>query len=214
VAGQRRAAEIQVSVQVERRDIVAVVVHGILAGLLSGLVLGILVLLVSVGFGQPADTPFRFAAALVVGPAAFSDAFPIAIAVLLGVVMHLVLAAGIGIAFIGLLSLTYQLSARWQLLVLYGALFAFSVWEIDFLVAVPTFFGYLVDRLTITAQLWNGILPYVFVYGPLLGLYVAWRRPGVIDDWQAVGPPAGVFLAPTSVSPAPPDSTPDTGRQG
>jgi hypothetical protein len=122
-------------------------------------VLGILVLLVSVGFGQPADAPFRFAAALVVGPAAFSDAFPIA-------------------------------------------------------VAVPTFFGYLVDRLTITAQLWNGILPYVFVYGPLLGLYVAWRRPGVIDDWQAVGPPAGVFVAPTSVSPAPPDSAPDTGRQG
>jgi hypothetical protein len=199
-------AELQVGVQVERRDIVAVVVHGILAGLVSGIVLGIIVVLVSIGFGEPGGTPFRFAAALVVGPEAFSDAFPVAIAVLLGTVMHLVLAAGIGIAFIGLLSLTYQLSARWQLLVIYGALFAFSVWEIDFLVAVPTFFGYLIERLTVSTQLWNGILPYVFVYGPLLGLYVAWRRPGVIDDWQAVGPPAGVFGAPAA-SPAPPAGT-------
>lgn len=195
--------ELQIGVPVERRDIVVVVVHGILAGLLSGIVLGIVVFAISVAFGEPGGTPFRFAAALVIGAQAFGPTVPLWIAVLLGVVMHLALAAAIGIAFIALLSLTYQLSARWQLLVIYGALFAFSVWEVDFLVAVPTFFGYLIDRLTVTTQLWNGILPYVFVYGPVLGLYVAWRRPGVIGDWQMVGPPAGVFGPPPSRS-APP----------
>lgn len=191
-------ASTQIGIRVERRDIDVVVVHGLLGGLLSGIVLGVIVLIVTLALGEPGGMPFRFAASLVVGPGAFDPQFPVLIAVLLGSVMHLVLAAAIGVAFVGLLSLTYQLSARWQLLVIYGALFAFSIWEIDFLVAVPTFFGFLIDRLTVTTQLWNGILPYVLVYGPILGLYVAWLRPGVVDDWRLASAPADTFPAPST----------------
>jgi hypothetical protein len=89
--------------------------------------------------------------------------------------------------------LTYQLSARAWLLIIYGALFGFGVWEIDFLAAVPALFPFLAGRLDLPTQVWNGIISYVLIYGPLLGLYVARVRPGVVGDWHAVGPPAGTF---------------------
>ena len=185
-----------VAVVVERRDIDTVVVHGSLAGLAAGLALGATAVIGSLALGGSASTPFRFASAFVVGPEAFRSDFPLGVAVLLGTVIHFALAALFGVLFVGLLSLIYQLSARPWLLIVYGALFAFGVWEIDFLAAVPTFFPFLTGRLDVATQLWTGIVSYVLIYGPALGLYVAIVRPGVVGDWRAVGPPAGTFVQP------------------
>lgn len=184
------------SVIVERRDIDTVVVHGALSGLLAGLALGVSAIIVSAGLQGSALLPFRFAAAFVVGPAAFGNDVPAVTAVLLGLAIHFSLSAIFGMIFVGALSLTYQLSARAWLLIIYGAAFGFAVWEIDFLAIVPTFFPFLAGRLDIATQLWNGIISYVLIYGPLLGLYVALIRPGVVGDWHAVGPPAGTFTPP------------------
>jgi hypothetical protein len=95
-----------------------------------------------------------------------------------------------------LLSLTYQLSARAWLLVIYGSIFGFVIWELDFLVAVPTFFPFLASQIDLATQLWNGVLSYVFIFGPVLALYVIAVRPSVVDDWHAVGAPAGTFTPP------------------
>jgi hypothetical protein len=181
------------AVQVERRDIVTVVVHGSLAGLVAGVILGAATVTGSLALSGDAWLPFRFAAAFVVGPGALGDQLSLPAAVLLGAAIHFSLAALFGIVFVGLLALTYQLSARSWLLVVYGAIFAFGVWEVDFMAAVPALFPFLVDRLDLPTQLWAGILSYALVYGPILGAYVAIVRPGVIGDWHAVGAPAGVF---------------------
>lgn len=187
---QRPSSE---AVAVERRDIDTVIVHGSLAGLAAGLALGATAVIGSLALGGAASTPFRFASAFVVGPAAFQADFPLGVAILLGTVIHFALAALFGVGFVGLLSLIYQLSARRWLLIIYGAVFAFGIWEINFLAAVPTFFPFLAGRLDVATQLWTGILSYVLIYGPALGLYVAIVRPGVVGDWHAVGPPAGTF---------------------
>jgi hypothetical protein len=186
------------AVQVERRDIVIVVVHGSLAGLVAGAILGVATVIGSFVLSADGWLPFRFAAAFVVGPAALGDQVSLTVAVLLGAAIHFSLAALFGIVFVGLLALTYQLSARSWLLVAYGAIFAFGVWEVDFMAAVPALFPFLVDRLDLPTQLWAGILSYALVYGPLLGAYIAIVRPGVIGDWHAVGPPAGVFTRPSA----------------
>jgi hypothetical protein len=185
-----------VAVIVERRDIDTVVAHGSLAGLAAGLALGATAVIGSLALNGSAGTPFRFASAFVVGPEAFQADFPLAAAVLLATVIHFALAALFGVLFLGLLSLTYQLSARPWLLVIYGALFAFGVWDVNFLAAVPTFFPFLAGRLDVATQVWTGIVSYVLVYGPALGLYVAIVRPGVVGDWHAVGAPAGTFEQP------------------
>jgi len=185
------------TVTVEKRDIDTVIVHGSLAGLLAGLVLGTTTVIASLILTGSASWPFRFAASFVAGPDALDPAFPLGAALLLGSALHFGLATVFGVVFVGLLALTYQLSARRWLLILYGSLFGFGIWEIDFLVAVPTFFPFLVGRIDVATQLWNGVLSYLFIYGPVLAAYVIVVRPGVIDDWRAVGPPAGTFAAPS-----------------
>ena len=184
------------SVMVEKRDIDTVIVHGSLAGLLAGLVLGTTTVIVSLTLTGSASWPFRFAASFIAGPDALDPAFPLGAALLLGGAIHFALSATFGVVFVGLLALTYQLSARWWLLILFGSVFGFGIWEIDFLVAVPTFFPFLVERIDFATQLWNGVLSYVFVYGPVLAAYVIGVRPGVVGDWRAVGPPAGTFTPP------------------
>lgn len=184
------------AVVVEERRIEDVVVHGSLAGLVAGLVLGVTTVLGSLVLSGSASGPFRFAAAFVAGPSAFDADFPLGIAILLGVTIHLALAVAFGILFLGLLALTYQLSARWWLVLVYGSTFGFVIWEVDFLVMVPTLFPYLIEHIDFATQLWNGVLSYVLIYGPVLACYVIVVRPGVIDDWRRVGPPAGTFLPP------------------
>lgn len=189
------------AVIVEERDAVSVVVHGTLAGLVAGLVLGVTTIIGSVVLTGDASRPFRFAAAFMVGPQTLDADFPLGPALLLGTTIHLALAATFGILFVGLLALTGQLSARPLLLLLYGSAFGFGLWEVNFLVVVPTFFPFLMDRVDLATQFWNGILSYVLIYGPLLGAYVIVVRPGVIDDWHAVGPPAGTFAPPDAEEP-------------
>jgi len=184
------------AVIVEKRDIDSVVVHGSIAGLIAGLVLGVTTVIGSVLLTGSASWPFRFAASFIAGADALDPGFPLGAALLLGSAIHFALAAVFGVVFVGLLALTCQLSARAWLLVLYGSVFGFGVWEIDFLVAVPTFFPFLVGRIDLGTQLWNGVLSYVFIYGPVLAVYVIAVRPGVIGDWRAVGPPAGTFASP------------------
>jgi hypothetical protein len=181
---------------VEKRDIDTVIVHGSLAGLLAGLVLGTTTVIVSLILTGSASWPFRFAASFIAGPDALDPAFPVGAALLVGSAIHFALSAAFGVVFVGLLALTYQLSARSWLLILYGSVFGFGIWEIDFLVAVPTFFPFLVEKIDVATQLWNGVLSYAFVYGPVLAAYVIGVRPGVVDDWRAVGPPAGTFVPP------------------
>jgi hypothetical protein len=185
-----------VAVTIETRDIDTVVVHGSLAGLLAGLILGVTTVITTLLLTGSASWPFRLAASFIAGPDALDAGFPLGAALLLGGTIHFALAAVFGVVFVGLLARTYQLSARSWLLILYGSVFGFAIWEIDFLVAVPTFFPFLVGRINFATQLWTGVLSYVFVYGPVLGAYVIVFRPGVIDDWRAVGPPAGTFARP------------------
>jgi len=186
-----------VAVIVEERDMGAVFVHGCLGGVAAGLVLGVTAIVSTVALGDSASDPFRFVAAFVVGDDAFSSDFSLLAALLLGSTIHFALSALYGIVFVALLALTFQLSARAWLLVLYGAAFAFSVWEVNFLAAVPLSFPYLAGRLDLGTQLWNGVVSYCLVYGPALGVYVALVRPGVIDSWRGRSAPGGTFTPPT-----------------
>lgn len=189
------------SITVEKRDADDIVLHGSLAGLTAGLLLGAATVVGSLLLTGSAWLPFRFVAAFVVGPAALDQSFPLGPLLLVALAIHLGLSALFGVLFVALLAMTYQLSARPWLLLVYGAAFGFAIWEVDFLALVPVFFPYLVGQLDLATQLWNGVLSYAFIYGPSLAGYVAIVRPGVIGDWRAAGPPAGAFEPPSSPGP-------------
>lgn len=177
---------------VERREIDTIVVHGSLAGLVAGVALGLVAVGGSVLAGGSIADPFRFATALAVGAEALEPDFSASVAFLAGAAIHLAISAILGVAFVGALALAFQLSARPWLLIVYGALFAFTVWEISFLAVVPALFGWLEGHLDLGTQLRN-LAAYVVIHGPALGAYVAIVRPGVVDDWRQVGAPAGTW---------------------
>jgi len=173
----------RVGVPVERRDAWEVAMHGTYAGLLAGVALGVVEIAASTMLSDNPRLPFDFAAALIVGPEALLPAFPLAASLALGIVLHVLLSITLGVAFLGGLALTFQLSARPLLMVLYGMLFGVTVWEINFLAVLPVIAPELTGRLDLATQFWNGIVSYSLVYGPALAAYVIRVRPGMLDQW-------------------------------
>jgi hypothetical protein len=173
----------RVGVPVERRDSWEVATHGARAGLVAGVALGAVEIAASTLLRDAPRLPFDFAAAIIVGPEALAPAFPLAASLALGTVLHVLLSIVFGVAFLGGLALTFQLSARPSLMVLYGMAFGVVVWEINFLAVLPVIAPELAGRLDLATQLWNGIVSYCLVYGPVLAAYVIWVRPGLLDRW-------------------------------
>jgi hypothetical protein len=170
-------------VAVERRDPWELTVHGARAGLLAGLALGATEILASTVLRGDPRLPFDFPVAILVGPQALRPSFPLAESLVLGTLLHVVLSVVLGVAFLTGLALTYQLSARPLLVLLYGVLFGFLVWEVDFLALLPLIAPNLTRILDVTTQLWNGIGSHCLIYGLLLAAYVVRVRPGVLDRW-------------------------------
>jgi hypothetical protein len=173
----------RVGLEVERRDRWEVVRHGTFAGLWAGFALGSAEIVASTALRGDPWLPFDFAVAIVVGPDALAPAFPVAASVALGTVIHTFLSVLFGVMFLGALALTFQLSARSWLIALYGVVFALTVWEVNFLAVLPLIAPRLKGRIDLATQLWNGIVSYSLVYGPVLAAYVVWIRPGMLDRW-------------------------------
>lgn len=171
---------------VERRDPWELARHGANAGLLAGLALGLVEILASSVLRDNPRLPLDFAVAIVVGPEALAPGFPVGASLALGTVIHLLLSILFGVTFVAGLALTFQLSARPWLMLVYGMLFGVTVWEVDFLAVLPVVAPELTGRLDLAMQLWNGVVSYSLVYGPLLAAYVIWRRPGMLDRWWLI----------------------------
>ena len=180
---QRSWAPPRVGLEVERHDRWEIVRHGTLAGLLAGFALGLVEIVASTALRGDPWLPFDFAVAIVVGPEALAPAFPVAASVALGTVIHVLLSVLFGVMFLSALAVTFQLSARSWLIVLYGMAFALAVWEVNFLAVLPLIAPTLSCGIDLATQLWNGIVSYSLVYGPVLAAYVIWVRPGTLDRW-------------------------------
>lgn len=174
-------------VPVERRDPWELANHGIRAGLLAGLALGVVEIVASAVLQDYALYPFDFAAGLVIGPAAFDPGFSTLAAVALGTVIHLLLSMLLGLVFVFVLAVTFQLSARSWLLVVFGVVYGLLVWEVSFLALLPLVAPELAGRVDVATQIWNGLASYSLVYGPVLAWYMIRVRPGVLDRWWEEG---------------------------
>jgi hypothetical protein len=177
----------RVGLPVERREPWELVMHGARAGLIAGLALGVVEILASFVLRDDPWLPFDFAAAIVVGPDALAPTFSLAASLTLGMVIHVLLSLVFGVVFVAGLALTFQLSARPWLILVYGVLFGVTVWEVNFLAVLPVIAPpELTGRLDLATQVWNGILSYCLVYGPTLAVYVIAVRPGLLDRWWRV----------------------------
>lgn len=170
---------------VEERSWREIVPAGVTGGLVAGVALGVVQFLIAAARKEGALLPFRLVASLALGTRAFDPTASTALVMLVGVLLHLALAALFGVVFGTLLAFAFQLSARRWLMVLFGLLYGFLLWEINFLAILPLLYPDLVERIEFSSQIWKGIVAYTLVYGPVLALYFAATRPGVRADWRA-----------------------------
>jgi hypothetical protein len=173
-----------IGIPVEERRWRKLILHGIAAGICAGMALGLVQFVISAAQQQGALSPFRLVASLALGAIAFQPQTPTALLMTVGTVLHLALAALFGVVFVALLALAFQLSARTWMLIGYGLLFGFLLWEVNFLAILPGLYPDLVSHFGLVGQVWNGIVAYTLVYGPLLALYMALMRPCVLSDWN------------------------------
>ena len=173
-----------IGILVEQRRWRELLPHGIAAGLCGGVALGLVQFLIAAARNEDALTPFRLVAFLALGPEALHPETSTALVMVVGILIHLTLAALFGVLFASLLALWFQLSARRWLLIGYGLLFGFLLWEINFMAILPGIYPELADNFGLADQIWNGIVAYTLVYGPALALYMALARPGVLTNWK------------------------------
>lgn len=171
-------------ITVEERRWRTLIPNGIAAGLCAGVALGLAQVLISVAQKVDVLTSLRLVAFLVLGSGALLGTAPTALVMTVGLLLHFFLAALFGVLFIALLSLSFQLSARVWILVVGGFIFGFLLWEVNFLAILPGLYPSLAAEVGLSSELWRGLFAYAVVYGPVLGLYVAATRPGVVSDWR------------------------------
>ncbi len=172
-----------VGITVEERDWTTVLKHGALAGLLGGLTLGLAQLIISLAFGESAMTPFRLVSSLVLGSPLRTKSMSNALVILIGGGMHFIIAILFGMLFAAVLSLFWQISARRWVLLAYGAMFGFFLYEVSFLAVLPVFYPGLERWFDLKNQLTQGIAAYALIYGPTLAIYLSITRPGVRAPW-------------------------------
>lgn len=159
--------------------------QGAAAGIFAGLALGLAQFLIAAAREEAALTPLRIVASLLLGQSALDSTESTALVNVVGTTLHLLLAAVFGLVFAAILALTFQLSARRWLLIGYGFLFGFILWEVNFLAILPLVYPELISRIEISGQIWEGIVSYSLVYGPVLAIYMSIARPGVLTDWRS-----------------------------
>ncbi|MBI4319476.1 MAG: hypothetical protein HY675_13390 [Chloroflexi bacterium] len=154
---------------IERRSSSDLLVHGIIGGIVAGIVFAIFEMAAAATMGLSFFDPVRLIASLAIGTQALSPAFPLATAVITGLVVHLVLSAVYGVIFVYLLALTNQISTSVGLLLLFGTIFGLALWVVNFLIIAPIFW----PQFTMVDQFWNGFVAHTFFYGTVIGWYVS-----------------------------------------
>lgn len=159
---------------VEQRPVGSLLLHSIVGGIVAGVVFIVAEMVMALVMGGALVDPLRLIGTIVFGAEARSPTYPLATAVISGAIVHLVLSAIYGVIFVYLLVALGQRHASAPLLLLYGSLFGFALWIVNFLIIAPIFW----PQFTTVDQFWNGFVAYTFFYGTVIGGYAASVRPG------------------------------------
>jgi hypothetical protein len=161
--------------------------HGAIAGAVAAITMATEEMIATTLLGGKASDPFRLVTSTVFRQPALSPELSLWIVLLVGGVIHLVLSVLFGLVFVWLVAALYQLSARAPLLLLYGVLYGFALWELNVLTVLPLLFPQVAPLFGLANQVLNGIVAYALFYGLVLGAYLALARPGVVADWKRSG---------------------------
>ncbi len=131
--------------------------HGMIGGLLAGLVFIVAEMIMNAALGKPFFGPPRLISSIVLGKAALMPTYSAAKAIIIGYILHFILAMLFGVITLALFEAARaavpRLGASPAMVLLYGAVAGCALWVIDFLIIAPVAF----PQLTKVNQFWNGL---------------------------------------------------------
>ncbi len=146
-------------------------VNGLVMGVVAGIIFAMFEMIVAAILGDGFFAPLRMIGAIVLGPAALAPTYPLPVAALVGMVIHLVLSGIFGLIFGLIVSSLHFVRASSLSLVISATIFGILLWIVNFYLIAPLAFP------------WFGMAnPYVqfvshaFFYGTPLGLLLLARR--------------------------------------
>ncbi|CAM4520839.1 hypothetical protein [Corallococcus exiguus] len=147
--------------------------NGLLFGLAAGVLLALAETALAVAAGEGPLVPVRMSAAVVLGPPAFTPQVSTALAIAVGLGVHLVIAAGWGVVY-ALLDAMLPLDGRgrWEFQAAVGMLFGIFVWLVNFQLLGRGYFPWFLSVPQFLQIVWHA----VFLGLPMALLFTAAER--------------------------------------
>jgi len=155
--------------------------HGMIGGLVAGLVFIVAEMIMNAALGKPFFGPPRLISSIVLGKAALMPTYPAAKAIIIGSIIHFILAMIFGVITLALFeaarAVVPRLATFPAMVLFYGAVAGCALWVIDFLIIAPAAF----PQFTKVNQFWNGFIAHTVFFGLVLGGYLVMMviRPDV-----------------------------------
>ena len=159
---------------VEQRPTRELLLHGILGGLVAGIVFILAEMVMAVALGGNFLDPLRVIGSVTLSMFTYPPAFGLETTAIVALIAHFILSAIYGLIFTYFMAYTDQLGANAGLLLLYGMVFGFVLWLVNFLIIAPFAF----PQFGMIDPFWQGFVAHTFFYGTVLGGYTAATRAG------------------------------------
>jgi len=150
--------------------------HGVIGGIVAAMTFMVFQMTAAAAHEGSAFIPPRVLASLIFGEQALTATVPLLTALAVGMVVHVVLSILFGLAFVGLLTVFRQLCSSWRMMLVYGSLFGFALWIVNFRIIGSILF----PQLLTVDQFWLGFVSHTFFFGMVLGAYFAIARYGTV----------------------------------
>ncbi|MEJ2598644.1 MAG: hypothetical protein P8Z00_09945 [Anaerolineales bacterium] len=147
--------------------------RGVAGGIISGIIFAMAEMILNVLMGKPFLGPLKLISSVVLGKQAVAPTYPLASALVVGLITHMIMSMIFGLIFIYLLTAVRQLQASTGRLLVYGSLFGLALWVVNFQILAPVLF----PQFTTVNQFWNGFFAHTFFFGTMIGGYMSIVAP-------------------------------------
>ena len=149
------------------------VLTGLIMGVLAGIIFAMFEMLMAAILGQGFFMPLRMIGAIVLGQRALDPAYFLAVAGLVGLVVHMILSGLYGMVFGAVAgSIPFVRASRFAV-ILAASIFGLLLWLVNFFLIAPLAFPWFGMANPLVQ-----VVAHIFFYGTALGLLLATRRAG------------------------------------
>lgn len=158
----------------KRHDYKALVTTGLVGGIIAGLAFAVFEMIVAAVITGNFFAPLRMISAVVLGQQALTPEVGLAMAAVTGVIVHMIYSIVAGGVFGFIVAAVKSLHATTSALIISGAVFGLLMWLVNFyLIAPAAGWSWFPQE---ASQFWQGFVAHTFLYGAVLGWYIAGRR--------------------------------------